>query len=267
MPNPIINRRVVLSGNSYSPAAQAYFNVLTVQPSGLQKARLDNYLFKPLVATGIFSELDRLWIFASETQANGLISLVNPTATAITEVNSPTWTQFQGYDFNGTTQYLNTNVAVNALTKYTQNSASNFTYLRENTTSSGTDFGAFSGGGANNTSAFIRFTDGICYAAINDSGAGSNGAVADSRGGFMFQRTASNAKQSYRNGVSFFSDTEVSTALTTATNFIGARSNGGVAQDFCNRQTSMFMIGSGNVNALTFYNIIQGYMTSIGTAV
>src|SRR5688572_25513160 len=110
MPNPIINRRVVMSGVIYSPEAQAYFNALAVQPSPTQKKRLDDYIFKPLVAAGIFAELDRLWVFASETQANGLVSLVNPTSTLASEVNSPAWVQFQGYTTGGTA-YINTGVA------------------------------------------------------------------------------------------------------------------------------------------------------------
>lgn len=266
MPN-ISARKKVFNGYSFSSEARTFFASLTSIPSLRQRILYDKYLFRPLVSAGYYTELDRLWVFASEIQANGLVSLVNPTSTAITEVNSPTWTQFQGFDFNGTTQYLNTNVAVNALTKFTQNSASNFLYVRENTTTTGADFGGYSGGGTNNTSIFLRDATNTCYAAINDGGAGSNGTVTDSRGGFMFQRTASNAKQSYKNGVSFFSDTEASTTITTANNFIGARSNSGVAIDFCNRQISIVAIGSGSINALTFYNIIQGYMTQLGSQV
>ena len=55
------------------------------------------------------AEFDRLWIHGLSNQIAARTSFVNPTSTPLTEVNSPTWTAYQGYKGNGTTSYLNLN--------------------------------------------------------------------------------------------------------------------------------------------------------------
>lgn len=264
MPNPIINRRVVLSGNSYSPAAQAYFNALATQPSPAQKARMDTYLFKPLVSAGIFTELDRLFVYATEIQSNGLTSLVNPTSTAAAEVNSPAWVQYQGYTGNGTTSYVNTNYVPSTGVKFVRDSASMGLYLRTNTAASSNDFGCL----ATREDIIIpRFGDGNLYYRLNDA---TYTAHANSRsdGLISIARTASNAREAFRNGVSIGTSTTASTGAPPAiAMYIGARNNSGTADTFSTRQFSSCFMGSGTFNHLTVFNIIQAYMTQIGSAV
>lgn len=268
MSNTLSNRRISLGMSSnYSKEAKLYFGTLSVQPSSIQKLRLDRFLFRPLVATGIYSQLDRLWVFASETQANGLVSLVNPTATLVTEVNSPTWVQYQGYDFNGTTQYLNSQTNLSTLTKYQLDSATTFLYSRQNNTSSGADFGSTGAAAAQNTAQWLRFTDNKMYWSMNDTGAASNVANTDSSGGFQVSRTGSTALTIYRNGSSIATDTEVSTTVGSQPPYIGALNGNGTAVSFCNRQLSVVAIGSGNINASIFYSIIQNYMIQVGANV
>lgn len=247
----------------------AFFSYLTVQPSYRQKVIYDNYLFKPLIAAGIFTELDRLWVPAAELEQHGTISLVNPASTALTLVNTPTWTQYQGWTPNGTTSYENTQFTptVNGV-KYIQNSASEFIYLRTNTTGSSASFGVDLGVNANSSISYLQVrTNTGLFTKINQAAAAApiNVANADSRGFWLTKRTASNAFSVYKNGGSIGSGTSVSNALANAPFFAGAYNSGG-ATFFSNREHSV--IGAGGIfNEATFYNIIQGYMTAIGTQV
>ncbi len=71
-----------------------------------------NTLVESLKSGGAWSGLDRLWLHAAENATQALIDLkARSTATA---VNSPTFTADRGYTGNGTTNYLNLNLAANA---------------------------------------------------------------------------------------------------------------------------------------------------------
>lgn len=267
MPNSLINRRVVLNSNYvFTDQALSYFSFCTTQPSFLQKVIYDKYLFRPLISAGIFTLLDRLWVPACEIEQNGTISLVNPSATAITLVNTPTWTQYQGWDFDGATQYANTNWAPSTGVNYTLNSASIFAYLRENTQSS-VDIGASNAGSTNNVSIWARFTDNRFYEACNDTGSASFVSNTNSSGLVSLQRTASNNTNIIRNGVTLSSETDASTGRATVSVYAGALNSNGAAAAFSNRQSSVFGVGSSGFSHLTLYNIIQAYMTQLGTNV
>lgn len=271
MPNPIINRRVVLSGNSYSPEALAYFAALSVQPSTAQKIRLDNYLFKPLVAAGIFSKLDRLWIFASEIQANGLISLRNPTSTAAAEVNAPTWVQYQGYTGNGTTQYLNLNyIPSSAGVNFTRDDASISAYIR--TDRAGGDL-TTSVGGFDASRAVIARPRLVANTMQSDINAFSNVpstvTVPATTGLFSWLRISSATVQFYRNGAKVGADVaHASIGRPTVTLYGMANNpNGGAALGFETAQYSMILIGSSTIDQAVLSSILNGYMTQLGTNV
>ena len=122
MPNTNINRKIVLAQRRlYDISSIEYFAALATQPTVARKAII-NTLVVVLKRFGAWSLIDRLWLFASETQQAATISLVNPLSTAITEVNSPAWVADQGYTSDGLTSYLDTNFnpSTQAL-KYTLN--------------------------------------------------------------------------------------------------------------------------------------------------
>src|SRR6185312_965945 len=83
------------------------------KPSTTYLQRIDT-LIRNLKEAGIWSQLDRFWVFATEQQSHAKISLVNPNGinapwpSGIIENNSPTWTRLKGYTGNGTNMYLNT---------------------------------------------------------------------------------------------------------------------------------------------------------------
>lgn len=264
--NPVARKRV-LGGYAFSAEAKAYFNVLTNPPSLQQKIRLDKYLFRPLIANGIFTELDRLWVFASEIQANGLVSLVNPTATAATEVNSPAWVQYQGYTPNGSTSYINLSVAPSAGVNFAQDSASCFFYSRTNNVGAYVDMGSANVALANASLLVARFTGDARSVRLNAATAVILSSNTDSRGLYMGKRTSSNDLEGFKNGVSAGTGTVASTGRSSANWYLGGYSLNGTLTNPSPRQYSIAGIGSGNINALSFYNIIQNYMTQIGSQV
>lgn len=203
--------------------------------------------------------LDRFWLFAQCDQTNARVSIKNPTSTAITEVNSPTWTQFQGYDFNGTTQYLRT-AFIPSLdgVNYTLNSASFGVYSRDDYNGGfAWDIGGYDA--VNGSALSLRDGANSSYAKINSVIVAiiTAGGVTDSRGLFVSTRTASNAIAIFRNGSNIGTDTDASSALPATEMYVGALNNNGVAANFSQRQISISFVASGLVNQLSFYNAIQ----------
>lgn len=265
MPNHEINRRVVLSGNILLPETNAWLSVLTTRPSPLIVNAVNTFI-KTSKSDGNWQLLDRFWLFGQDIQANARVSIVNPTSTQITEVASPTFTANQGYDFNGTTQYLRTAFIPSSNgVNYTLNSASFGVYSRENYNGSfGWDMGAYNA----TDGAALSLRDGTnsAYAKINSVVAAliTVGGVTDSRGLFVALRTASNAIAIARNGSNIGTDTDVSSALPTTEMYIGSLNNNGVAAAFMQRQISIAFTASGTLNQGTFYTAVQSLATSIG---
>lgn len=253
---------------NYSAEAIAYFAECPTQPSAAHKRLMDTYLFKPLVAAGIFTELDRLRIFATEVEDNGLVSLVNPSSTDASKVNSPAWVQYQGYTGNGTTSYINLNyIPSSAGVKYTQNSACALYYCRTNAVGAYVDMGSSNAALANGTLLVNRFTGDAQSIRINAATATTLSANTDSRGLYMARRTASNALEGFKNGVSQGTGTVASTGLSASSFYLGAYNANGVATNLTPKQYSVSGMGSGSIDPAAFYTIIQNYMTQLGTQV
>jgi hypothetical protein len=97
-------------------------------PSGGQQT-LQNDLVVALKAAGVWSKLDTFANFATDGDSDfALIDWIR--LTDYTAVNSPTFTSNQGYQFNGTSSYINTNFnPLTSGTNYTLNNASRGFYL------------------------------------------------------------------------------------------------------------------------------------------
>lgn len=264
MSNKIVNRRIVLN-RRLEQETVAYNGYLTTKLS-TNRLWIVNSLVVSLKQSGNWALIDRLWLLASETQQAALISLVNPSSTALSEVNAPAWVANQGYTFDGATNYLNTNVNLSALVNYTQNNAFNSVYSRTNAQSTGVDTGV--NDGTYNSLLIARFTDDFAYARINNALATITPAGnANSLGFFSGRRTASAVTAVNKNGSLLAAGTVVSTGVPTLPMFIGCDNTNTIATLFCTRQLSIAVIGSASVNDLKLYNSIQSYMTSLGTQV
>lgn len=211
--------------------------------------------------------LDRCWVFGQDLQANAKISIVNPSSTQITEVNSPTWTSNQGYDFNGTSQYLDCGIAPNSGTNYTQNSAYISVYIEENVSATGRDMGSNSASNSNMSTVFSRATDNNFYVGLNSSRPDfdvDSVANTDSRGDFAAQRPTSTTLYANKNGVRLKTHTASTTGLATGNFYIGARNNNGSAGSFATRKIGIACVGSGAIDDPKLYKRKQIMATKLG---
>lgn len=243
-------------GPPWDVDAQAYFAQLAPQPSLAFKQAI-NTLVIQLKSDGNWTLLDRLWIFAAEAQQNARISLVNPTSTPITEVNSPTWTVNRGYTGNGATMYLNTNMAANTGVAYTLDAASIGVYNRTAGNAS-----SYAMGTANIR---LRVSDAIGQISYQvNSNALSASAVAAATGLMVSNRDGAADQHGFRNGILQGTGAIASTAVDAQTIYILCRNDGtGLPTAFSSRQFSLAFIG-GNLNQFSFYNAIQTFATARG---
>jgi hypothetical protein len=245
---------------SFDPDAVAYFELLTPQPSLLYKIAVNN-LVKQLKTDGNWGKLDRFWIHATEEQQHATISLVNPSSTPISEVNSPTWTASQGYTGDGASSYLNTNFnPASGGAHFTTGSACLGIYSRTNTAVDGFDMGAYDG-----TDAYLasKFTDTYFYGAIN---CGTNAAYVapDTLGLILVNRTSSSNTDLVQNGSVLTSSSATSTTMVNLDQYVLARNGSGYASYFSTRQLAISLIGGGNIDQSLFYTAVQDFATAIG---
>lgn len=242
--------------------SEKYFHAISA-PSINQLIRLD-WTIKKLVEVDYYSELDGLWIFASEKQANGLINIINPSFTAATENGTTTWTPFEGTAGNGSNGFIDLGIAPSGCIKLTQDSASVFYYCRTNSVGAFVDMGASNAGLGNGILLISRFTGDSCSLRINGSGATTAVSNTNSSGLFHGKRTASNALEFFRNSTSLASDTDASTGLSVNNFYICGYNGAGTLTNPTTRQYSIAGLGSKNIDPVILSNILNGYMMLIG---
>jgi len=172
-----------------------------------------------------------------------------------------------GYLPNGTNAYANTFCGTSNMLL---NSAHISYYSRTNTTSNtGTEFTSYNSAVPSNSELSIKQGSTVGYARINQSGAISGIAVANSSGLFMSNRTASNVTKFIRNAVSLNTYTNASTGISTLPFFLGAGNSGGTPFSYSSLQCAFASIGDGltDAEALAFYNAVQTFQTTLGRQV
>lgn len=253
------------SGSAYSSEYQAVLDRATTlgytHPSSAQKSKHDT-MVRLLKSDGTWAKLDALYIFLNDgSKEFGTLNWISPSANQVTIVGSMTWTSNAGFQGNGSSMYLN--VGFNPATQgvqYTLNSSTFFVQY-SNDVGSDTLDGSLSGGaifmrprGAANT----------CVSRVND-GANLSVASANGIGLFSIVRTASNARQAYRNGATLGSgDAQASTSIPSQNVFLGAYNNsgtpayGGITQKIINSAG----FGSGTINQSLLYTAINAYTSN-----
>lgn len=271
VPVPTINTgsgyKEVLAGGrgvdvGFDPDTILYINQLSPAPSNAYKIAINNLVIS-LKNHGVWNELDRLWIHATEAQQHARVSLVNPTSTVISESGTPTWTANQGYTGNGSSMYLNTNY--NTLTssvKFTQNSGSIGVYNRSNVSENRDDMGNLSASTANVVRS-KQATGGSQVGALNQA-SGISIAQADARGLCSTVRTGAAAISLWKNGVSITSNTNASLTVPSLNLFVLALNSVGSPINYSTKQIAMSYVGSGIVPTLSLYTDFQVFATTRG---
>lgn len=250
---------------SYDSDAQTFFNQLPTQPGNTMKENY-NTLFNSLKGgSNNFAKHDRLYIRGSEYQDNALISLPNPTSTATTEVNSPSWVQYQGYT-GAATKYLNLNYTPSSSgVNFTTNSACVWGYSRTNL-NAGYAIGVAQAAG--NESSIAPRLSGDFYGSMNDAIAHDTFvASANSLGLFSCVRTNANTVQLWKNGVLVATDTFASGAKPTISMFeLGLNLDGSLFGSYAGNVFASG-IGSGTIDQAELYTSIQNFATLLGVQV
>jgi hypothetical protein len=257
----------VAPGTGYSNEASQFFNRIT--DPGTTRKSLYAAMIDGLVADGVWSLLDALYIFAADISANGLANLKS-SSFGLTSNGAMTFTANVGYQSNNVgTSNLDTGfVPSTAGGQFALNSASLGVYSLTASTTSGATNDAIGcvDTGAAHRSFFNPNNGGNTFEGINqDSGQGI-GSNTQHQGMWVLTRTTSALTTCYKNGTSIGTDplNTASSALPNRSIMIFARNN--TTPDPYADQMSAGFIGGG-LNATQASNLssrINTYMTSLG---
>lgn len=209
------------------------------------------------------TEFDRLWIHGLSNSVAARTSFVNPSSTAITAVNSPTFTANVGYNGNGTTSYLNLNfIPSTQAVKFSQNSASFGFYCGTNLDAVNVSLGSYD----TQFTQIRALQSGLSYGYLFDTaGVGVTASLTDSFGLYSIKRVNTTVDL-YKRGVFKSTSGVVASSVPTITQFALCRNANGTADSLDTRINSLTFYASGSVNQLNFYNAVQALGTSIGWA-
>jgi len=255
-----------LNGPTLGPYTLAFVAVV-VSRGGIVKPTEIGYL--NTFETSMGSELakfDRLWIHGLFSPIAAKTSFVNPSSTAITAVNSPTFTVNRGFTGDAVSAYIDTNYNPStSAVKYTQNSASAFVYSRTSDQSPRSDFGSVGLTPLSLIQMYIRANSDVIIGDINANGS-TFGVNSNGTGFYSLVRTGSNSSSIYKNGLLLSSGTKAS-VLPPYNLYLFCINVAGTGADFGNRQISVSGTSDGTVNQANFYHYIQVLGTSIGWAI
>lgn len=201
--------------------------------SGLNAAHINAYdtMICGLVTDGVFSSLDALYVFATNSTTNANLNLVSASF-PVTQNGTVTFTVDQGYSGSaGSANNLDTAfVPTTGSPHFVQDSA-HIGVWRISASNFASD-ALRQGGHVVVNSIFPRFTDGNMYCDINASSDDGVGVAVPTTGaGFAScSRTASTGYVYYKNGSSLGTRTNASTAVLTGSfEYLAAAGGGDVA--------------------------------------
>jgi len=253
----------------FCAAYQVVYDSLTTKPSEAIAAA-QNTMCCALVDAGIWSKLDVFYLFAQtvNTASEALVNWKNPGTLDAVAFAAPAFVALEGFTGDGANTYINTNYVPNTHgVNYTQNNAGFGIYVRNNIGEGANDCGTI---GVHDNFIRSRYNVDFSYGAVNQTSGTISAANIDSRGMFHTQRTASNALELFKNGVSLVAGVNASTGLSTYPFFVLASSNGIlVPVNICTKQISLFYAGGvfSQPEITTFTNAFETYMDSNGKGV
>lgn len=222
-----------------------------------------NQFVLDLKAAGLWTIMDVLYVFWTNVGDHNFACLnwKSPTTFQITEVSSPTFTNLQGFNGNGTTSYLNTGwkPGTNGV-NFTLNDAAISHYGVNNTQDAGREYGCQTATASTRSWLTTRnAADSANAVSLNGTSVVSN-ASTDSSGMWINTRNGSLAADNdlYREGTLFDNSNSASGTVSTTDMYIGAHNNNGTAANFSARQIAFFAAGANMQSGSRF--------TDLGTA-
>lgn len=233
---------VVADGGSVSPTQQGYVNTLI---TGLK-------------TDGLFTVLQRLWLYGGESDSHqAKIDIINLATHTLS--GSPTLAA-GGYT-GGASKYIDT--GYNPSTTASLNTHSFGSYVRGSNTGTLTEMGLTISG---NTSRFISAFAGTLFIVSINTNAQDTPANTNAQGFFTCSRTASNVNGFYRNGASIGTSATASATRPNGNMYVLAENIDGTASNFSTNQSAAAFIGGAlnSTQASNLYTRINTYMTSWG---
>ena len=257
------------AGASYpyvNAEAAAVVNAMAVDPTDARKGLIDN-LIGSLKSAGAWSKLDSFYVPAAHDQQAARLNWVSPFGQSLVEVNSPTWTANLGYTGNGSSSYVHTGVAMNALTKFQLNDAHISAYGMADVTAADQYFwGVTSGARA------VLVTDRsdgfhtITYR-MNTSSDTSIAGAGGSKAHWLVNRVGAADTSVYKNGTLVNNSATSSTAVSSDTLAFLARKSGGGAANFSTETVGQMSVGSSfdsDAQRAAVTAAVATYLTAIG---
>ncbi|HUV83654.1 MAG TPA: hypothetical protein VMW53_11365 [archaeon] len=245
-PHHIIGLLKKSSGWTLCPEYEAVYNAYITKPSD-PDAEVDNAMVLGWVNDGVWVKKDGIWVLANHVAgADSLRNWKSPSSTA-TAYNAPAWTQWAGYQGNGSNAYidLNWNPAVNGV-NYTLNSASVGVYVRNNLSAANAfDSGVLTAVGDILLSVHRYSSPDRAFMRMNSDSDDTPNFSGDERGMWIINRDQSTSYDPYFNKSNLGEISRNSTGLPNGNIYVFAYNNGGVAGGFGSHQLSVIFTGSG----------------------
>jgi len=250
----------------FSANAQQYFARYDTKPTGDTLKWYAEFI-DSLTLNGVWAQIDEMWIYANNTQANSLLGVKGYKNSAA--VNTPTFTSYRGFAGNGSTSYINTNYNPSSdKVSLTANSMSIGAYSRTNTQSNKAIMGNL-GASPNRYMYIYPWTNtGFFLYPMNQT---SDNSVASttSLGFYAANRSDASSIQAYRNGTQAGTASVAASTINNVALYVCAINQNGTAAEFSTRQIAFAYVGASLTaqQQLNLYNCLQRLMTKIGANV
>lgn len=250
--------------------AQAWIDAMSIAPNSTYEGAYDTFVKElktgPTHSTNVWTKLDVLHVLAAHDSQAALLNAKAPTGTAATAVNTPAFNAGQGFTFDGSTNYINTNwYAAKSGNNFAQNSGHFGLYHRSiGTAASLRTSGAYPSG---SQQFFQMNTSNNVAASINSAALLSD--TGNTAGWTLINRTTFNDGRLYYGATEAASYNSSSSALSSAAGkefFIGALHLTGGASQHGDVEVSVFTAGAGlTANEVVDLNAaIDNLKTAIG---
>jgi len=253
----------VTAGSSYSTEYQALYNAYTTKPHDSINVKLDT-MFMMLVDSGLYAKIEYALLPAAHINSDGeaFINIMNPGTNDATN-NGASFTAFEGIDFNGSSQYANTNwsTVADGVSVGLDNLCAG-SFIMDDVDNGGEDWGAYDG-----TDHFwlVSRSSGNAYMAINSS-TYTTSSNSISTGLIATQRTGSTQAEFSRNGNAWTDAGLSSVGEVAADIYLGCYNNNGTAAEFASREIAFFFVSVSLTDdeISDLHYIINWYMSSNG---
>lgn len=245
--------------------AQTYFAALGTPLSSTQEDRISALVLslKSIFSTNdLTTVFDSFYLLANETQEAAVLNLIKRVHDC-TEINSPTWTQYQGYTFNGTNNYLNSNYNPSTSRVTFNLTDAAFGYYNR------TDVSVCSMGGETAASdrTNVLITGNAAYLRLFNSSA-LNVSMPDNSGFIILQRYQDFVNYN-RNGSYIGGSVVISPIAPNVNLFIGANNNNGTPDNLSSGQYAIAFTGKhfSPSQVISLTNAVETYMDAMGTGI